>query len=194
MILVKEQLMLIKQKTEELSLLKLEKVKNEQKINKLELEIDDLQASLEHNLETSFIMWCTVVREEPSILEQIGVTSAIKEIELIEKFFYDKVDSHTRIQMKTLKLKFKQENWYEKYKDSLIELEHPIELELNAKHNEINSIRLQNKNINTKINEIETGFKNYILSNENSEILKLIFEAFGVDIKTSENKNTKKLV
>ena len=85
---------------------------------------------------------------------------------------------------------------YEKYqyKDSLIELEHPIELELNAKHNEINSIRLQNKNINTKINEIETGFKNYILSNENSEILKLIFEAFGVDIKTSENKNTKKLV
>ena len=194
MILVKEQLMLIKQKTEELSLLKLEKVKNEQKINKLELEIDDLQASLEHNLETSFILWCTVVREEPSILEQIGVASAIKEIELIEKFFYDKVDSHTRIQMKTLKLKFKQENWYEKYKDSLIELEHPIELELNTKHNEINSIRLQNKNINTKINEIETGFKNYILSNENSEILKLIFEAFGVDIKTSENRNTKKLV
>ena len=191
---MKEQLILIKQKTEELSLLKLEKVKNDQKINKLELEISDLQASLEHNLETSFIMWCTVVREEPSILEQIGVTSAIKEIELIEKFFYDKVDSHTRIQMKTLKLKFKQENWYEKYKDSLIELEHPIELELNAKHNEINSIRLQNKNINTKINEIETGFKNYILSNENSEILKLIFEAFGVDIKTSENKNTKKLV
>lgn len=188
---MREQLTLIKQKTQELSLLKLEKAKNEEQINKLEVEINELQASLEHNLETSFIMWGTVVREEPSRLEKAGVTSAIKEIELIEKFFYDKVDSHTRIQMKALKLKFKHENWYEKYKESLIELEYPIELELNSKHSELNLLRSQNEDINTKINEIENCFKKYILSNENSEILKLIFGAFGVVIE-QENKPKRK--
>ena len=188
---MKEQLMLIKQKTEELSLLKSQKEKNNQKINKLELEINDLQASLEHNLDVSFIMWCTVVRTEPSHLEKAGVTSAIKEIELIEKFFLDKVDSDIKIKMKSLKLKFEQENWYEKYKDSLITLEHPIELELNSKHSELNSMRLQNENIGSKINEIEISLKNYILSNENSEILKLIFEAFGIVIEQDNNTKRK---